>query len=98
MDCPGCGSANPEGKGFCGECGAPLPLHCAACGAENPPGKKFCGDCGAALTDAARAPVAATESKPGARSGEAAAQGWFTEGFETADLRDAKALLDALCK
>jgi predicted ATPase len=23
--------------------------------------------------------------------------GWFTEGFETADLKDAKALLDELC-
>lgn len=24
--------------------------------------------------------------------------GWFTEGFETADLKDAKALLDALAR
>jgi adenylate cyclase len=23
--------------------------------------------------------------------------GWFTEGFDTADLQEAKALLDALC-
>ena len=23
---------------------------------------------------------------------------WFTEGFDTADLKDANALLDALCK
>jgi adenylate cyclase len=26
----------------------------------------------------------------------AAVYGWFTEGFDTADLREAKALLDAL--
>jgi len=26
----------------------------------------------------------------------AAVYGWFTEGFDTADLQDAKALLDAL--
>src|SRR5688500_2595998 len=24
MDCPSCGSANPAGKRFCGNCGAPL--------------------------------------------------------------------------
>jgi class 3 adenylate cyclase len=25
-DCPTCGSANPDGKNFCGECGAQLPI------------------------------------------------------------------------
>src|SRR5919206_40984 len=54
MECPSCGSANPEGKKFCGDCGAALPVRCAACGAENPSGKRFCGDCGAALTASAR--------------------------------------------
>ena len=49
MDCPSCGNANPDGKKFCGDCGAPLPMRCTGRGAENPPGKKFCGDCGAAL-------------------------------------------------
>ena len=49
MGCPSCGNANPDGKKFCGDCGAPLPMRCTGCGAENPPGKKFCGDCGAAL-------------------------------------------------
>jgi class 3 adenylate cyclase len=43
MDCPSCGSANPDGKRFCGDCGAPLPVRCSVCGAENPLGKKFCG-------------------------------------------------------
>lgn len=74
MDCPGCGNANPEGKRFCGDCGAPLLLACAACGAANPPGKKFCGDCGAALTDVARAPAAATASRPTSLSSETVAQ------------------------
>jgi Double zinc ribbon/Adenylate and Guanylate cyclase catalytic domain len=53
MDCPSCGSANPEGKKFCGECGAPLPLRCGACGAGNPHGNKFCGECGAKLASGA---------------------------------------------
>jgi hypothetical protein len=41
--------ANPTGKGFCGDCGAPLTNRCPKCGAENPPGKRFCGDCGVAV-------------------------------------------------
>src|SRR5215831_8958680 len=49
MYCLSCGSANPEGKRFCGECGLSLPLRCHACGTENPPDKSFCGDCGAKL-------------------------------------------------
>ena len=49
MDCPSYGNANPDGKKFCGDCGAPLPMRCTGRGAENPPGKKFCGDCGAEL-------------------------------------------------
>src|SRR4029077_3976548 len=60
MECPGCGTANLEGKKFCGDCGTPLPVRSTACGAENPPGKKFCSDCGAALT--LRASTASTEA------------------------------------
>ncbi|HEX3501725.1 MAG TPA: AAA family ATPase, partial [Stellaceae bacterium] len=67
MDCPSCGGANPEGKKFCGDCGAPLPVRCAACGAENPSGKRFCGDCGAALTESARTSAAAGPSTPAAQ-------------------------------
>ena len=62
MDCPGCGRNNPDGKRFCGECGAPLPVRCAACGAENPGGAKFCGDCGAALTATGPTPAAPARS------------------------------------
>jgi class 3 adenylate cyclase len=49
MRCANCGSENPLGKKFCGDCGSPLANRCTQCGADNPPGKPFCGDCGAAL-------------------------------------------------
>jgi class 3 adenylate cyclase/tetratricopeptide (TPR) repeat protein len=49
MTCAHCGSQNPAGKRFCGDCGAALEHRCPSCGADNPPGKKFCGDCGTAL-------------------------------------------------
>jgi class 3 adenylate cyclase/tetratricopeptide (TPR) repeat protein len=65
--CTACGSANDEGRKFCGECGAPLARTCAACGTANDPSAKFCGECGAPLEarDAARAvaPVAATAER-----------------------------------
>jgi class 3 adenylate cyclase/tetratricopeptide (TPR) repeat protein len=50
MRCQQCESENAPGKGFCGDCGAPLADECSACGAENPSGKEFCGECGARLT------------------------------------------------
>jgi len=49
MRCLNCGSENPAGKRFCGDCGAPLANRCPKCGADNPSGKRFCGDCGASL-------------------------------------------------
>jgi len=50
MRCLKCGSENPGGKRFCGDCGAALANKCPQCGVENPPEKKFCGDCGATLS------------------------------------------------
>ncbi|MBV8360184.1 MAG: AAA family ATPase, partial [Deltaproteobacteria bacterium] len=44
-----CGSDNPTGNRFCGDCGTSLTGACPNCGAENPPGKRFCGDCGIRL-------------------------------------------------
>ena len=61
MQCPDCSAANPHGKRFCANCGAPLPLRCHACGAETSPGARFCGDCGASLNTAV-SPV--TEPSP----------------------------------
>jgi class 3 adenylate cyclase/predicted ATPase len=49
MRCSNCGSENPAGKRFCGDCGVPLANPCPKCGAENPSGKRFCGDCGVVL-------------------------------------------------
>jgi class 3 adenylate cyclase/tetratricopeptide (TPR) repeat protein len=56
VTCAACGSENPIGKRFCGDCGAPLGAACPSCGAENPPDKRFCGDCGTPL-DAAATPA-----------------------------------------
>ena len=50
MRCGKCGSDNPSGKKFCGDCGAQLGNLCPKCGAENAQGKKFCGDCGTSLS------------------------------------------------
>jgi class 3 adenylate cyclase len=50
MRCGKCGSDNPAGKKFCGECGVQLANRCPRCGVENPEGKKFCGDCGTSLS------------------------------------------------
>ena len=49
MSCPHCGSDNPAGKKFCGDCGGALAARCPQCDTESPPGKTFCGDCGAPL-------------------------------------------------
>ena len=52
--CPNCGTVNPEGTKFCGDCGTKLPekveakkRFCTECGAEIGDGMKFCGECGA---------------------------------------------------
>ncbi|MGH7781057.1 MAG: adenylate/guanylate cyclase domain-containing protein [Candidatus Binataceae bacterium] len=49
MHCAKCGTENPAGKKFCGDCGTPLANLCPKCGADNPAGKRFCGECGTAL-------------------------------------------------
>jgi class 3 adenylate cyclase/predicted ATPase len=50
MDCPSCGAINPDGKRFCGDCGAALPFLCPACGSENSAETRVCGNCSASLT------------------------------------------------
>jgi predicted amidophosphoribosyltransferase len=35
--CPHCGSDNPSGKKFCGDCGAPLVNRCPQCDAARRP-------------------------------------------------------------
>jgi class 3 adenylate cyclase/uncharacterized protein YcbX len=53
MHCPACGADSADGKRFCADCGAALPVRCPQCHAESPPDKSFCADCGAALGVAA---------------------------------------------
>ncbi len=68
MICPACGETNPEGKRFCGKCGAPLLQLCPECGTSNPPSNRFCGDCGHSLAaDGRPAPRGLVE---GAESGK----------------------------
>src|SRR5262245_47235074 len=46
MRCGSCGTENPEGTKFCGECGVPMQMRCPQCGFENLPSTKFCRQCG----------------------------------------------------
>jgi class 3 adenylate cyclase/tetratricopeptide (TPR) repeat protein len=62
VTCAACGSENPAGKRFCGDCGAALGAACPSCGAENPPDKRFCGDCGTPLDTAPPAAAAPREA------------------------------------
>ncbi|MBE7186988.1 adenylate/guanylate cyclase domain-containing protein [Jatrophihabitans endophyticus] len=63
--CASCGTGNPDGHRFCGDCGAELVTICPACGTPSPPTQRFCGACGAALgaRELPPAPVAATERR-----------------------------------
>ncbi len=64
MNCPACGTQNPERARFCMSCGEALPAACPSCGAANPAGAKFCIECGASLTSApAPAAPAAPEAE-----------------------------------
>jgi ABC-type transport system substrate-binding protein/class 3 adenylate cyclase len=46
MNCPQCGTQNPDGARFCLNCATRLLLVCAECGTELPPQAKFCINCG----------------------------------------------------
>jgi Double zinc ribbon len=94
---------------FCNGCGVKLETRCAACGQGNPPSSRFCNGCGQSLTPAPaseRTPASYTPKHlaeriltskaalEGERKHLAEIYGWFTEGFDTRDLREAKLLLD----
>lgn len=65
MECPKCQFENPEGKKFCGGCGARLEVLCPRCRSHNPPQFKFCGDCGHKLEELAEPakPISPTDSE-----------------------------------
>src|SRR4051794_9909000 len=58
MTCTACGTVNPAGRKFCGECGGRLAVACAACGASLDAGQKFCGECGTPIVAAGSATMA----------------------------------------
>ncbi len=49
MLCAACGTENPAGHRFCGECGSPLSRTCGSCGTAVIGSPRFCGSCGGAL-------------------------------------------------
>ena len=63
MECSNCRAEISEGRRFCTECGAPIPVSCRSCGSLNPPSAKFCGDCGAGL-DTAAAQIRPSRQEP----------------------------------
>ena len=110
MRCPSCEFENPEGMKFCGACATPLKARCPRCEFENPPGFKFCGACATALTALPhvakslelRAVMSLSRlwqqqsKQEEAHEMLAEIYNWFTEGFDTKDLQEAKALLGEL--
>jgi class 3 adenylate cyclase/predicted ATPase len=113
MRCEKCGTENPAGKRFCGDCGAPLENRCARCGADNPAEKKFCGDCGAPLAAAARpstarvsdaSPIRVTSEAPAADGERKTVTALFadikgsTELEQDLDPEEARAIVDPALK
>jgi class 3 adenylate cyclase/tetratricopeptide (TPR) repeat protein len=76
MTCSTCGTVNPAGRKFCGECGTKLAVSCASCGAALDAGQKFCGECGTPVA-ASASPAA---SAPAWAAGPAGAAGAATNG------------------
>src|SRR6188472_510619 len=73
VTCASCGSQNPAGRKFCGECGARLAVACSTCGAALVDGQKFCGECGTpAVTPSASGTPA--DPQPGTTSSHAVAE------------------------
>src|SRR5882757_5413681 len=66
MRCSKCGSENPSGRKFCGECGDPFAVRCPKCGAENTAPFKFCGECGTTLGAATAASTIRAEPESSA--------------------------------
>ena len=78
MLCSKCGSENPSGTRFCGDCGRPFALKCPKCGAENTAPTKFCRACGAAIAGLPR-----TAASSVSRTSEAAISSTLQDGSAT---------------
>jgi class 3 adenylate cyclase/tetratricopeptide (TPR) repeat protein len=98
--CNACGSHNPPGNRFCGECGAALAAQCPACGASSQPGQKFCGQCGGALQAGGSAVTVGVPAQPGPPTSENRPVAvlfvdlvGFTTLSETRDAEDVRELL-----
>jgi ABC-type oligopeptide transport system substrate-binding subunit/class 3 adenylate cyclase len=50
MNCPQCGTENPQGARFCLNCAQKLLERCPQCGTALPAGAKFCLECGAKVS------------------------------------------------
>ena len=72
MKCLSCGAGVVDGKRFCSDCGAAIPILCSACGSVNRPGARFCGDCGVSFI--VSAPGAIRSGRPGALTSTPAAR------------------------
>jgi class 3 adenylate cyclase/tetratricopeptide (TPR) repeat protein len=75
MNCPNCGTLNPAGTKFCGECGTRLASVCPTCGTPNTAGTKFCGECGTPMAAGAAPATNAAAPAGGAPATSVAAAG-----------------------
>ena len=96
MHCPSCNHDNRAERRFCTECGATLSVACPSCDASalarTMQAKAFELRATMRLARLLRDTGRCDE----ARALLAEIYGWFTEGFDTRDLQDAKALLEEL--
>src|SRR5438067_1938594 len=96
--CGSCGTENPAGFKFCGQCGTGLAAGCPSCGFVNPEGFRFCGECGASLagelTTPPPAPVATQDERKLATVLFADVVG-FTSLAENADPETVARVVDA---
>jgi Double zinc ribbon len=88
LKCPKCGNSYERGERFCGECGNALASPAVPASAT-----KF-SDAQVRVADARL--LRDTDRRDEACAMLADIYGWFTEGFDTLDLKDASALLDEL--
>ena len=69
----------------------------AKCESDNREGRKFCSACGSSCATRSLARLLANQNRSDeTRRMLAEIYNWFTEGFDTPELKDARALLDEL--